>query len=100
MDYILGFFTFVVNNAPYLAGIVLPPLVEVLNRDVQNDQERYIVAVLVCLIAAVALHFKELLSGSPNMVAASFFIIFTESQTVFRLYFKTSLLRTSIRQEL
>lgn len=100
MDYISGLFLFMVDHAPLLAGVILTPFVDFLNRDVPDGQERFIVAAMTCLVAAALINWRQLVNGSPEMVAASFFIIFTESQTVFRLYFKTSLLRSSLQESI
>ena len=89
--------SFIVSNAPQLVGLVMPPLVEVLNKDVQGKTERVLVTIAVCFIAAVLLRWNDLVYGSPKEVFALAGLIFGESQAVFKLYFENSWLRWKIQ---
>lgn len=97
MDYLLAFGHAIVQNAPYLVGFVMPPFVEIVNKDVKTEEERYIVAVLVCGFAAVVLHWHQIAYGSPEQVVAYAGIIFLESNTLFKLYFANSWFRGKIQ---
>lgn len=97
MDYVFAGGNAIVANAPYLVGFVLPPLIEVLNRDIKKENERFIVAVIICLLAASLIHWKEIADGSPEKVALLAGVIFWESQSVFKLYFAKSWMRGYIQ---
>lgn len=97
MDLVLGLGMFVVNHAPELVGVILPPIVDYIGKDVQRDDEKYILSILICLAVSVLLHWNQLLYGSVDQFATSFTVIFVESNVIFKLYFKNSLLRQKIQ---
>lgn len=100
MDFILGMGNSIIDNAPALVGFILPPFVDIVNKDVKNETERFYVSVFLCLVAACLLHWKELAYGNPEQFAVWVGIIFTESQTTYNLYFKHSNLRTVLQSRL
>ena len=64
MEYTLGVLAIIVNNAPNLVGFILPSVVEAINKDVPSGSERRIVSLLVCLFAAVLLHWNSIAYGT------------------------------------
>lgn len=86
------------DNGPYLVGFIMPLVVEVLNKDIKKEEERYIVAVLACFLIAVALHWNDIASGEPGRFVTYVGLIFLESNTLFKLYFANSGLRGKIQQ--
>lgn len=97
MDYAVALWGAVIQNAPNLVGFVLPPIVEVINKDAHTDEERYILAFLVCLGAAGLLHGNDLIVGKPDLFVSSLSVIFLESNALYKLYFAKSALRSNIR---
>ncbi len=97
--------------APHLIGTVLPPLIEVLNKDIPHEKnitlgvgkvkiemnERFLATLAICLSAAAVINAKAIQAGSVEQLLASFALIFTESQTVYKLYFENSGLREQIQ---
>lgn len=79
---------------PQLSGFILPPIIEILNKDVTDDRYRFIVSMLICLVVAFFVKFDSINTGNYSDLVTSFGIIFAESQVVFKLYFKESFLRT------
>lgn len=88
LNYLIGVFTVLLTHGPELVGFFLPPLVKIINRDVKTSRERYIVTLIVCFIVAGVLKFNEIMAGDPELFLGSMALIFLESQTVYRLYFK------------
>lgn len=86
--------------APDLIGLILPPIIELLNKDVKEENHRFIVAVIVCFTAAFFVKYNSLVSGDINALITSFSIIFAESQVIFNLYFKKSFLRATMIERL
>lgn len=88
----------VIANGPQLIGVVMPLLVEYINKDipVNQDKIRFSMTFIACLLAAIILKWNELVTGSPESVILSAGLIFTESQIVFKLYFKESWLRSKM----
>ena len=99
------------THAPNLIGFILPPVIEVLNKDIPSDkkiniglgrfsfpvEEKFLATLSICLCAAAVLNIQKIAVGSPEEVITSFGLIFTESQAVYRLYFKDSWLREKIQ---
>lgn len=98
MDVLIGLGHFIIAHSTELAGFILPPVVDYLNKDVPNEFERFIVTILICLFTAVLTKWNLLVLGSPNAVFETATVIFFESQVVFKLYFKNSYLRYMINK--
>lgn len=89
---------FIVMHATELVGLVLPPFIDYLNREVPNENERFLVAVMVCVAVAVLTKWSNLQSGSATEVMTTASIIFLQSQVIFKLYFKNSFIREKLQQ--
>lgn len=96
MEYILGLLQIASAHSPELVGFILPPVVEVLNRDIDDQRERFIVSCLVCFFIAAILDWKYLAAGTPEALIGTFTILFAESQVVFKTYFANSTIRYKI----
>jgi hypothetical protein len=96
MHVLVGILAWILDNAPSLVGIVLPPLVQILNKDVTNEIERFWITIIVCLVVGVLLHWNQLVIGDTKAVEISLAIIFAESQITYRLYFKNSIISQKI----
>jgi hypothetical protein len=90
----------IISGALQLIGIIIPPLVEVINKDVKSQNERFLVTVVVCFLAAVFLKWNDIVYGSFADVLTSFGIVFTESQVVYKLYFRDSAIRYKIQEKI
>lgn len=88
--------------SPDLVGVLIPPIVEILNKDIPEEKatKRFLVSILVCFIAAMILRWDQLMAGSATQLLTSFGLIFTESQVVYRLYFKDSFIRHKLQERL
>lgn len=91
---------FFISHSADLLGIILPPLVDFVNKDVPDEKERMLVTILVCLGAAVFTKYNSLATGDPATFMASLALIFSESQIVFKLYFKNSYVREKIQERI
>lgn len=100
MEYLDTLGKLALTNFPNIVGFMMPPLVELLNKDVHSSGEKRIVALLACFAVAVGLHWNEIAYGTPELAIASFVIIFAESQTVFKIYFNDSWLRGTIQEKI
>ncbi len=82
-------------NAVDFVGLVMPPIIQILAKDipVEKEKERFLATTAICLALAVILKWNELILGSYEQVLASFGVIFIEAQAVYKLYFKNSALR-------
>jgi hypothetical protein len=90
----------IVANAPFLVGFLLPPFVEIINKDVHKEWERFTIAGVCCFLVAIVLHWNDIAMGNPEAVIAYSAIIFAESQTIFKLYFAKSWMRGIIQSKL
>ena len=84
---------------PNFVGFLLPPFVEILNKDVKSDWERYIVSLITCLLIGILLHWNDIAHGTPQDTFLYATMIFVESNTIYKLYFANSRLRGFINNE-
>lgn len=84
----------------YLIGLILPPLVDVVNKDVKNSNWRFVIAVIVSILAAIAVSFPKLSHESYLDLIKSASIVFAESQVIFKLYYEDSFVREKITAKL
>lgn len=74
----------------------MPLVVQVLNRDVHQEKQRYAVSILACLIAALLLHWDKIAYGTPEQALAAASLIFVESNATYMLYFAKSGMRAGL----
>lgn len=99
VDFLLLVGKLIVDNAPHLVGVILPPFVQIINKDIPKERERFIVTIVICLFVGAILRWKSIAYGTPEDVLTSSSLVFVESQAVFKLYFKDSLLKEYIDQK-
>lgn len=100
MEYLLGLGSLIALNAPYLVGFIMPPFVEVLNKDVKKSNERFLVALIACFTVSILLHWNAIAYGTPEQLFTYAGIIFTECMVIFKLYFSDSWLRGTIQDKI
>lgn len=84
----LALWTIFIAIAPNLVGFVLPPAIQLLNKDVPDGRERFILTLIICILTGGVLHFSQLVFGNPDQALGSIALLFSESQVIYRLYFK------------
>lgn len=86
---------------PDLVGVLLPPIIEILNKDIAKEKvtERFLGSMAICFVVALLLKWNSLMTGSPEELVTSFGIIFTESQVIYNLYFKKSFIKAKINEK-
>lgn len=99
---LISFKDFVTTNPGLVIGFVLPPLIDVLNKDIPADREteRTLATLTVCFAVAFLFNFNKVMLNSWTNIGISFPIIFTESYGVYKLYFKNSFLRSKLLEKL
>lgn len=98
MELVTALLHFISAHSIELVGVILPPIVDIVNKDIKSDEERYLVTLLICLLTGAIMKWESLVVGSPGEALKSAGIVFFESQTVFKLYFKNSYLRARIQE--
>jgi len=84
------------GNLSQVVGFLMPFAVQILNRDVQKENERYVVSVIACFIIACVLNWNKIAYGTPEQALASAGIIFLESNATYTLYFAKSGMRAGL----
>lgn len=87
------FVELVMQYGPALVGVVMPWFVTILNRNVVDSRIKFGVTLAACLAAAGLLKLDTLFVGQwsdAGEVLGLFSLLFTESQVVYRLFFKDS----------
>lgn len=84
----------------YLIGFLLPPLVEIINKDIQSGTERYIIAIIVSLLLAAGVDWQAIMASHLSNFLQVFCIYASESNFIFNLYWKNSLVRVKLKTKL
>lgn len=76
-----------------IAGAVLPPVIDIINRKVANSTLRYVVSMVICLALGAVFNLGQL---NPGDILTSGAIIFAAAQTVYKTYWANSGARTKV----
>jgi len=83
-----------------LLGFLLPPVVEAVNKDIQNEPERFIIAYVVCILLACGIDWQAIANAHLVNLLYTISIIAAESNVMFVLYWKNSLVRVKLQTAL
>ena len=83
-----------------LIGLVLPPVIDLVNSRIANAKVKYIVALGICAVIAGILHAHELNAMDASGFLKSAGVIFAEAQTVYKIYWSDSKLRGAMMDKL
>jgi hypothetical protein len=91
--------TFSAYSPDMLAVFILPPLTDILNNWVPDDEEwqKFLVSLAACFLLSAIVNWHALKIGSTQDLFVSFGLIFTASQSLFKMYFKDSLFRNKLQ---
>ncbi len=99
----MNYVNFVGENAHQLIGFLLPPFVTVLNTQVSDSRAKFFMSIFVCLFVALLMNVQKLVTGttweSVDSIFTSAMLVFSESQVVYRLYFKGSAVEAHIEAQ-
>ena len=79
-----------------LVGAAMPVIIEFFARWVKNEKGKFLLSLLLPLIAGTALNYQNLKVGDIEQILASGTVIFTAAQTVYKIYFRDSALQRKI----
>jgi hypothetical protein len=77
-----------------IVGLVMPPVIDLINTKITDTKVRYIVSLLTSLILGLLFSWNEL---DWQNIFASASIIFAASQTTYNLYWKNSSTREALQ---
>lgn len=77
-------------------GVVLPPVIDLLNRKVASSVWRFIISVGICILVAAIINYPKFMDGDWTQFATKFSLIFTEAQIIYQLYWKKSSVRSKL----
>ena len=82
-----------------LVGFILPPFIDFLNKYVENSKLRFVVSMLVSVVAAgvISLYEGKLNLNSVPELLTSAGVVFAEAQIVYKLLYDQSSLQRAIR---
>lgn len=86
------------QNPAAVVGLAMPPLIDILNKDIapEKQTERFLSTFAICFCVAAIFNLNNIMVNSWGAVFTSFGLIFTESQLVYKTYFKDSYLRSKL----
>src|SRR3990167_190652 len=94
----------IVVNAPGFGGVILPLVVTILNTNVTDSRAKFGMTLFACLVGGILYNLGELGTQtaweSGEAVLGSLALLFTQSQIVYRLFFKGSTLETKLEEKL
>lgn len=76
-----------------LIGLVMPMLIDIVNRNIWDSRWRYVISIVFCLLVGTITNLKELRLDS---VLASGAIVFASAQTVYKMYWANSTARVKV----
>jgi hypothetical protein len=77
-------------------GAAMPVIIEFIAKYVKSSSGKFIVSLILPLIAGVVLNFNGMSFENVEAILASGAIIFTAAQGVYKLFFKDSVLQRKI----
>lgn len=81
-----------------IIGLIMPPIIEYLNKDVIKRQEKVYVTIISCILVSAIINWQNLIGGDVTQVLESASIVLAGSQVVYQLYFKDSYYQKKIRE--
>jgi len=87
---------FIVNMIQMFPGLVLPPVIDLVNQYVSNKILKFWVSMLICLVVAGILNFDKIASGNWAEFLGIAGFIFTQAQAVYKTYWSESRARISV----
>lgn len=73
------------------AGFILPPFIDLVNRNIANSTVRFWISILACVAVAVLLNLDKLNNLDELLGKAS--LIFAQAQIVYKTYWEKSRMR-------
>lgn len=83
-----------------LIGLVLPPVIDLINSKVTDSKVRYLVSMGICIVVGVLLNIGDLTAGSLDTVIASVMLVFVSAQSTYNLYWEKSGLRKDMKAKI
>ncbi len=88
-----------INSTDFI-GVLLPPVIQLMVYEEADEKKRFLATILICLFASVFLNFNKITLNSWQELLTTFTLIFSESQIVYKLYFKESAFKNFIDRRL
>jgi hypothetical protein len=76
-----------------IIGAILPPVIDLMVKYIKNSNIRFIVSLLICLVAGVLISIDNLTFAD---ILGSGAIVFASAQVIYKTYWKDSGIRTSV----
>lgn len=83
----------------YLLGLILPPFIDYLNKDVTNGKERAWITVIACFVVACILDSSVILHADTSNIPALLTLataLIAEATTVYNVWWKDSIPRLKL----
>ena len=79
-----------------IIGIVLPPIIDLVNQKVASAQARFWIAMVFCVVVAFLANIEEFVNLDWNVMLGKVALIFTESQIIYKVYWEKATLRDKL----
>ncbi len=81
-----------------LVGFLLPPVIDLINRKIDNSDIRFWMSVLICALVGVLITWAAGNIGDINAVINSIFVVFGLAQISYKAVYESSRLQTKVRK--
>jgi len=78
-----------------LIGLVLPPVIDLINKKIGDERIRFAVSILLCIVVGLLINLDKL--NDLNSLLGNMAVVFATAQTTYNLYWKKSTLRKAIK---
>lgn len=83
-----------------LVGLLLPPLIDLINTKVPNTNIRFIISLVICTVVGVVLNLQDLKYHNTDDIVKSIAVVFTAAQLTYKLYWERSQVRAKMASKL
>lgn len=78
-----------------LIGLVLPPVIDLINKKIGDEKIRFAVSILLCVVVGLLINLDKL--NDFNSLLGNMAVVFATAQATYNLYWKKSTLRKVIK---
>ena len=81
-----------------LLGLLLPPFIDIINRNTKNSDLRFLISVVFCILVGIILHMSENAwwFGGQEELTKSILTVFGAAQFSFKVFWDDSNLRNRV----
>ena len=80
-----------------LLGQIMPPLTDVINKQIPSSKLRFWISMFVCFVISIAFNYSRLTLGGINAILTDALVIWGSGQAAYKMYYDGSTQQQNIR---